>query len=101
MLENRQPRRRARALTETETADQNQGRTHMDKYDTHCAIANCNCTHDYCYKGWIDTDTGTTTAPCPYCRDNLDARLHKAQTAKAKGYPQAAVQRILTTIDKR
>ena len=70
----------------------------MDKYDSHCAIAGCTSPHDYCYKGWIDNPTGATTQPCPYCRGSLDDRLHKAHQAKAKGYPQAAVQRILSSV---
>lgn len=72
----------------------------MNNYDTHCAIPQCTCPHDYCYKGWIDNQHGTTTTPCPYCRPNLDERLHRAHTARAKGYPQAAVQRILSTVNK-
>ena len=72
----------------------------MDKYEAHCAISGCTCAHDYCYKGWIDNQTGNTTAPCPYCRESLDERLHRAQAAKAKGYPQAAIQRILSTVKR-
>lgn len=74
----------------------------MDKYDAHCAISGCSCTHDHCYKGWIDNPyTSMVTSPCPYCREGLDQRLHRAHQAKAKGYPQAAVQRILSTVINR
>ena len=85
---------------ETDTADPNTRENLMDKYDAHCAIPFCTCTHDYCYKGWIDTATGTTTAPCPYCRASLDERLHRAQQARGKGYPPEAYQRILASVKR-
>ena len=68
------------------------------QYDAHCARPGCTCAHDYCFKGWIDNVTGTTTSPCPYCRDNLDARLHRVAQAKVKGYPQAALYKISTKV---
>ena len=81
-------------------ATQTRERQMLNKYDTHCAIPLCTCTHDYCYKGWIDTATGTTTAPCPYCRASLDERLHRAQQARGKGYPPEAYQRILASVKR-
>jgi hypothetical protein len=72
--------------------------THTLKLDSHCAQTGCSCTHDYCYKGWIDSPTGTHTTPCPYCRESLSNRLHRVDQARAKGYPQAALYRISTKV---
>ncbi len=66
---------------------------HYSKYDSHCGLAGCGCDHERCYKGWIDNTPGTW--PCLYCRDNLTGRLMRADQARAKGYPQASISRIL------
>ena len=62
-------------------------------YDGHCGLTGCGCDHARCYKGWIDNTAGTW--PCLYCRDNLTGRLMRAGQARDKGYPQAAISRIL------
>lgn len=38
--------------------------------DAHCRKAGCSCSHNVCYRGWIDLDNGTTK-PCGVCRDSL------------------------------
>ena len=65
-----------------------------DQYDAHCTKPGCGCDHSRCYKGWVDTDNNTTM-PCLYCREELLGRLMRATTAKDKGYPSAAISRIM------
>ena len=65
-----------------------------DQYDAHCTKPGCGCDHSRCYKGWVDTDNNTTM-PCLYCREELLGRLMRATTAKDKGYPPAAISRIM------
>jgi len=62
-------------------------------YEAHCSLKGCGCDHINCYKGWIDNTAGTW--PCLYCRENLTGRLMRADQARAKGYPQASISRIL------
>jgi len=65
-----------------------------DQYDAHCTKPGCGCDHSRCYKGWVDSDNNTTM-PCLYCREELLGRLMRATTAKDKGYPPAAISRIM------
>lgn len=44
--------------------------------EAECSWAECRCSHTSpCYKGWIDSPDGTTTAPCPNCRPSLSGVL--------------------------
>jgi len=65
----------------------------MSNYDTHCTRSGCGCDHVNCYRGWIDNTKGTW--PCMYCREELTGRLMRADQARAKGYPQEAISRII------
>ena len=40
-----------------------------DPQDAHCFRSGCNCSHETCYRGWIDSDT--ETSPCRQCRPGL------------------------------
>ena len=71
-----------------------------DQYDAHCTKPGCGCDHSRCYKGWVDTDNNTTL-PCLYCREELLGRLMRATTAKDKGYPPAAISRIMMNTTSR
>ena len=55
----------ASVFAEQSTAD--------DPQDAHCFRSGCNCSHESCYRGWIDTDT--ETAPCRQCRPGLSLVL--------------------------
>ena len=66
-----------------------------DQYDAHCTRPGCGCDHARCYKGWVDNDNNTTM-PCLYCREETLSRLMRAAQAKDKGYPQEAVNRIMS-----
>ena len=66
-----------------------------DQYDCHCTKPGCGCDHARCYKGWVDNDNNTTM-PCLYCREETLSRLMRAAQAKEKGYPQEAVNRIMS-----
>ena len=66
-----------------------------DQYDAHCAKPGCGCDHACCFKGWVDNDNNTTM-PCLYCREETLSRLMRAAQAKDKGYPQEAVNRIMS-----
>lgn len=76
-------------------ATHTQGETMQSDYDAHCTRKACHCNHVQCYKGWIDTDKGTT--PCQYCRGNTHERWLKREQARHKGYPLEALSRIMTT----
>ena len=65
------------------------------QYDAHCTKPGCGCDHARCYKGWVDNDNNTTM-PCLYCREETLSRLMRAAQAKEKGYPQEAVNRIMS-----
>jgi len=65
-----------------------------NQYDAHCTKPGCGCDHSRCYKGWVDGDNNTTM-PCLYCREELLGRLMRATTAKDRGYPPAAISRIM------
>ena len=41
--------------------------------EEHCRRRNCGCSHQLCFRGWIDREDGKT-APCGICR----AELHMA-----------------------
>ena len=66
-----------------------------DQYDSHCTKPGCGCDHARCYKGWVDNDNNTTM-PCLYCREETLSRLMRAAQAKDKGYPQDAINRIMS-----
>lgn len=37
-----------------------------------CGFAGCRCTHEEpCFKGWVDREDGSATAPCKQCRSEL------------------------------
>ena len=40
-----------------------------DPTDAHCFRSGCNCSHESCYRGWIDSDTETSA--CRQCRPGL------------------------------
>ena len=44
-----------------------------DPQDAHCFRSGCNCSHETCYRGWIDSDT--ETSPCRQCRPGLSLVL--------------------------
>ena len=44
-----------------------------DPQDAHCFRSGCNCSHESCYRGWIDSDT--ETSPCRQCRPGLSLVL--------------------------
>lgn len=44
----------------------------MTLHQRHCGLPTCLCTHDEpCFKGWIDREDGSATAPCRFCREEL------------------------------
>ena len=44
-----------------------------DPTDAHCFRSGCSCSHESCYRGWIDSDT--ETSPCRQCRPGLSLVL--------------------------
>ncbi len=64
-----------------------------DKYDAHCRKAGCTCDHITCYQGWRDQDYSTT--PCQYCRASTWERWWKREQARANGFPNEALGRIM------
>ena len=44
-----------------------------DPQDAHCFRSGCNCSHESCYRGWIDSDQ--ETSPCRQCRPGLSLVL--------------------------
>jgi len=65
----------------------------LNKFDNHCTQKNCTCDHTTCYRGWLDY-AGITT-PCQWCRPNTHQRWLKREAARHKGYPLAALSRIM------
>lgn len=48
-----------------------------ERLERHCGMEACLCTHgDPCFMGWVDAVDGSTTSPCPICREDL-ARVLK------------------------
>ena len=43
----------------------------MSDFESHCGRKGCECRHEMCYKGWIDSKASSTTSPCVVCRSSL------------------------------
>lgn len=43
--------------------------TAADPLDRHCFGSSCSCSHESCYRGWLDSET--ETSPCRQCRPGL------------------------------
>jgi hypothetical protein len=43
--------------------------TAADLADRHCFRNGCSCSHQSCYRGWLDTET--QTSPCRQCKPGL------------------------------
>lgn len=70
----------------------------MTKYDTHCRKPGCTCDHTSCYRGWRDAPLGAPkadTTPCDTCRPDTWRRWMARETARAKGHPPEALERIM------
>ena len=44
-------------------------RSETDPQDSHCFRSGCNCSHQSCYRGWLDSET--ETSPCRHCKPGL------------------------------
>lgn len=55
-----------------ESARYRQSQSDGGDRDSRCPKPGCPCTHaGVCYKGWIDSEDGSTTSPCRVCREDL------------------------------
>ena len=43
--------------------------TAADPLDRHCFGSSCSCSHESCYRGWLDSET--ETSPCRQCKPGL------------------------------
>ena len=42
-----------------------------DPQDAHCFRSGCSCSHENCYRGWLDTET--ESSPCRHCKPGWQA----------------------------
>ena len=57
----RKQRKVKESLSRSETA--------ADLADRHCFRNGCSCSHEACYRGWLDNET--STSPCRHCKPGL------------------------------
>ena len=67
-----------------------------DPQDAHCFRGGCNCSHESCYRGWIDSDT--ETSPCRQCRPGLSLVLDEVAPL---GERNPHDQQLLESIEHR
>lgn len=67
-----------------------------DPQDAHCFRSGCNCSHETCYRGWIDSDT--ETSPCRQCRPGLSLVLDEVAPL---GERNPHDQQLLESIEHR
>ena len=67
-----------------------------DPQDAHCFRSGCNCAHESCYRGWIDSDT--ETSPCRQCRPGLSLVLDEVAPL---GERNPHDQQLLESIEHR
>ena len=67
-----------------------------DPQDAHCFRSGCNCSHETCYRGWIDSDT--ETSPCRQCRPGLSLVLDEVAPLGARNPHD---QQLLESIEHR
>jgi len=67
-----------------------------DPLDAHCFREGCSCSHDACYRGWMDD--GSQTSPCRHCRPGLALVLDEIAPL---GERQPHDQKVLESIEHR
>ena len=67
-----------------------------DPQDAHCFRSGCNCSHETCYRGWIDSET--ETSPCRQCRPGLSLVLDEVAPL---GERNPHDQQLLESIEHR